>query len=165
MNITINIDTTFYRFHRFKLSAPDHDVPYRISRVFLTRLQEHIVNCLSPINHALHHNETSSTMGRQESIARSIVAAMTVDPPQRSALRKILAIGAIYGLPLSKVSPALFSKLRREYWTIQWEMYVRSFTPHPGEKVEDVLHAVGDMGFSGSVCPLRIGHNHCRDAG
>ncbi|KAK3322709.1 hypothetical protein B0H66DRAFT_212926 [Apodospora peruviana] len=105
-------------------------------------------------------------MGRQESIARSISQAITsaktngdhVRPKSRSssALAWILAVFSaffsLYQLTLRKIRPADFAKLRRNHWEVTDDAYVDSFQPADGaSKGEEALHAIGDMGFSGST--------------
>lgn len=98
-------------------------------------------------------------MGRQEYIARSVVRAITssngVEKRTRNPLSWILtffsAFFSLYQLTLRKIRPADFANLRRNHWEVSDGDYFSSFQPAEGRKDEQVLNAIGDMGFSGSV--------------
>lgn len=99
-------------------------------------------------------------MGRQEAIARSIVLAILNGFHKRanSALSFILSLFSIffslYQLPFEKIRPADFANLRRNHWKVEDNAYFDSFRSEDGEKAEDALKPIGDMGYSGSVCVL-----------
>lgn len=113
---------------------------------------------------------SQSKMGRQEAIARSIVLALisSTRKRSRSAWAWIIALFSaffsLYQLRFEKVRPTDFANLRRNHWDVTDEAYLDSFLPAEGKKPEDSLKAIGDMGFSGSVCshhllPLPLFHN------
>src|SRR3569833_3965602 len=99
-------------------------------------------------------------MGRQTSSARSIVDPLKGDRKQPlSGLRRVISLFAtafaVYQLPLDKVKPEVFENLRQNCWRVNDDDYERAF----GADVEGEaqggdgrrLHAIGEMGFSGSV--------------
>lgn len=98
-------------------------------------------------------------MAAQDRVARSVVSAITrkaEKPPARSLVSLVLGFLAVlfslYQIPLRKVRPAWFAKLRHSYWDIQDEEYHGSFEPPDGEAPpEHVLNSMGDMGLSGST--------------
>lgn len=101
-------------------------------------------------------------MGRQQSIARSVTRAITGDKTiktRRTAIGVILALFstlfALYELPLRKVKPVVFRNLRSDHWSLNDDDYIASFEPDTNGEGSDAsqipLHAIGDMGFSGST--------------
>lgn len=97
-------------------------------------------------------------MGRQELIARSVTAAI-LDGFQNRAnnvlgylLFLFSTFFSIYQLPFDKIRPADFSSLRRNHWKVSDDAYYDSFRSDGGKNAEAALKAIGDMGYSGSVC-------------
>lgn len=96
-------------------------------------------------------------MGRIEAIARSIVLLMIEGAKKRSRspiawiLALISTIFSFYQLPLHKHRPQVFQDLRQKHWDLDEDDYVASFRAEDGQKPEEALKAMGDMGFSGSV--------------
>jgi len=96
-------------------------------------------------------------MGRYESIARSIVAAILKGKAYspRTAFRRLFALlatfFAIYYLPLKKLGAAKFKQLRNETWKMPEEQYLDSFHAEDEKCPEKALQAMSDMGFSGST--------------
>lgn len=107
-------------------------------------------------------------MGRVEAIARSIVLAIVRGAKKRARspiaviLTLISTIFSLYQLPLHRHRPHIFGELRQKHWNLSEDRYVASFTPEDGGKPEDMLSTMGDMGFSGSVCPLPCMTTHHR---
>jgi hypothetical protein len=107
-------------------------------------------------------------MARDKSIARSVVRAITANEGakirSKSPLAYILALFwalfSLYQLPLHKIRPKVFSDLRQKSWDVEDEEYIASFQPDEGERPENTLNPIGDMGFSGSVCHC----SNCRSA-
>ncbi|KAL1864540.1 hypothetical protein VTK73DRAFT_5789 [Phialemonium thermophilum] len=95
-------------------------------------------------------------MGRDASIARSIVIAITAGARKRgnSLIATILNLFSVffslYQIHLRKISPAKFATLRRDRWNLADDSYVSSFRPSEGDQ-EPGLKPIGDMGFSGST--------------
>ncbi|KAK1777570.1 hypothetical protein QBC45DRAFT_186239 [Copromyces sp. CBS 386.78] len=100
-------------------------------------------------------------MGRSETIARSIAQAIidTTGLTKRQCsnsnpLRLILSLFSlffsIHHLILQKIRPADFANLRRNHWDVQDDDYYQSFH-QDGDKPEETLNSIGDMGFSGST--------------
>jgi len=96
-------------------------------------------------------------MGRQESIARSIVRPILNAEPTKAKLIRLRLLAAIltllslYQLPLKKIKGALFKKLRNNDWQISESEYEESFRSEDKKKPEQALEATGDMGYSGST--------------
>ncbi|ESA43440.1 SAICAR synthase-like protein [Neurospora crassa] len=102
-------------------------------------------------------------MGRSKAIARSIARAITGTSglaKRRSSnsnpLRLILSLFSlffsIHQLILQKIRPADFANLRRNHWDVEDNDYYDSFQPpQDGDKPEESLTSIGDMGFSGST--------------
>jgi hypothetical protein len=99
---------------------------------------------------------------RQRLISNSILGAIfspkkaygTDDRP--SLFARILAFFAVFNLALARYRAALFRKLRNEIWAIDEEEYKESCRSSRHNKRTDLV-AVGDLGYSGSVCkPLPI---------
>jgi hypothetical protein len=100
-------------------------------------------------------------MGRRERlISKSILRA--IFSPRKaygtdewpSLVARILAFFAVFNLTLARYRAALFRKLRNETWGIEEEEYKESFRSPSHNKRTDLI-AIGDLGYSGSVC-LRI---------
>jgi hypothetical protein len=94
---------------------------------------------------------------RQRLISTSILRAIfkpnfTSGSEQRPGLlAQILALFAVFQLALSRYRAAVFEKLRKQIWNIEEEEYTESFrSPSHGKRTD--LIAVGDLGYSGSVC-------------
>lgn len=66
-------------------------------------------------------------------------------------LARILAFFAIFSLTLARYRAKLFRKLRNETWQIEEEEYTESFRSPSKNKRTDLV-AIGDLGYSGSVC-------------
>ena len=99
-------------------------------------------------------------MGRQTSIAKSVAAPLRHGGRKRptTKLGRIIAafslLFSLYQLPFEKIHPEVFGNLRKNHWQVKDEEYEESFEPVPedGDQKSDIaLHAIGDMGFSGSV--------------
>ncbi|ROV96578.1 hypothetical protein VMCG_07783 [Cytospora schulzeri] len=96
-------------------------------------------------------------MGRLQAIARSIVRAVIKGVKKRSRSPITFIIGlfstifSFYELPLHKHRHDVFSELCQKYWNLDEEEYVASFRAEEGNKPEDALTTMGDMGFSGST--------------
>ncbi|KAK3939322.1 hypothetical protein QBC46DRAFT_355114 [Diplogelasinospora grovesii] len=99
-------------------------------------------------------------MGRQETIARSVVQAITNSDHIRrrssNPLSSILALFSVffslYQLVLLKIRPADFANLRRKHWDLEDNAYIDSFRPgENGDGEQEGLNSIGDMGFSGST--------------
>lgn len=94
---------------------------------------------------------------RQRLISKSILRAIfspkkaygTDERP--SLLARILAFFAVFNLALARYRAGLFRKLRNEIWGIEEEEYKESFRSPSHNKRTDLI-AVGDLGYSGSVC-------------
>jgi hypothetical protein len=99
-------------------------------------------------------------MGRQEAIARSVALAVLHGFQTRTnnALGYIFFLFStffsLYQLPFDKIRPADFANLRRKHWKVTDDAYYDSFRSKGGENAEEVLTAIGDMGYSGSVRDL-----------
>lgn len=99
---------------------------------------------------------SAKIMGRIEAIARSIVRVIVggAKKRSRSPIAFILAffstIFSFYELPLHKHRADVFGHLR-EKWEVLEDEYVASFRAEEGDKPEDVLFTMANMGFSGSV--------------
>jgi hypothetical protein len=88
------------------------------------------------------------------SILRAIFRAKPApndEEAQPGLLARILAFFAIFSLSLSRYRAQLFKKLRSETWEIEEEEYKESFRSPSKSKRTDLV-AVGDLGYSGSVC-------------
>lgn len=96
---------------------------------------------------------------RQRLISTSILRAIfspkkaygTDDRP--SLWARILAFFAVFNLTLARYRASLFRRLRNEIWAIDEEEYTESFRSTSRKKRTDLV-AVGDLGYSGSVCKL-----------
>lgn len=101
-------------------------------------------------------------MGRQEAIARSIVLTLLNGTQKRASnalawlLASFTAFFSFYQLRFEKVRPADFANLRRNHWSVKDDDYLDSFRPETGKNAEDGMKAIGDMGFSGSVCDVAL---------
>lgn len=74
------------------------------------------------------------------------------DPEARPGiLARILNFFSFFNLTLARYRAALFNKLRNETWGIEEEEYAESFRSPSKNKRTDLV-AVGDLGYSGSVC-------------
>ncbi|PSR81294.1 hypothetical protein BD289DRAFT_372840 [Coniella lustricola] len=96
-------------------------------------------------------------MGRVEAIARSIVQLIVKGAKKRSRspiawiIALISTIFSFYQLPLHRHRPKVFQDLRERHWGLDEDDYVASFRTEDGQKAEDALQPMGDMGFSGST--------------
>jgi hypothetical protein len=68
-------------------------------------------------------------------------------------LARIIAFFAIFSLTLARYRASLFKKLRNELWELEEEEYTESFRSPSKSKRTDLV-AVGDLGYSGSVCTV-----------
>lgn len=66
---------------------------------------------------------------------------------------RILAFFAVFNLTLARYRASLFKRLRNEIWGIDEDGYTESFRSTSRKKRTDLV-AVGDLGYSGSVCKL-----------
>ena len=66
-------------------------------------------------------------------------------------LARILAFFTVFSLTLARYRARLFQKLRNITWQIEEEEYTESFRSPSKNKRTDLV-AVGDLGYSGSVC-------------
>jgi hypothetical protein len=98
-------------------------------------------------------------MGRRDRlISTSILRAIfRSDSPRKDEnarpglLARIWAFFAIFGLTLARYRASLFKKLRSDIWEIEEEGYIESFRSPSKSKRTDLV-AIGDLGYSGSVC-------------
>jgi hypothetical protein len=95
---------------------------------------------------------------RQRLISTSILRAIFKSSPEKNKkpglLARILAFFSVFQLTLARFREELFQKLRNETWKIEEEEYIESFrSPSRGKRTD--LIAVGDLGYSGSVCLMR----------
>lgn len=107
-------------------------------------------------------------MGRRDrlistSILRAIFrssSAQDNDDPRPGVFARILAFFSLFSLSLARYRASLFKKLRNETWEIEEEEYTESFRS-PSRSQQTDLVAVGDLGYSGSVCcPGEVGPGH-----
>jgi hypothetical protein len=70
-------------------------------------------------------------------------------------LARIIAFFAIFSLSLARYRARLFQKLRNETWQIEEEEYTESFRSPSKNKRTDLV-AIGDLGYSGSVCVVHL---------
>jgi hypothetical protein len=90
-------------------------------------------------------------MGKRATLlGRAIATAIITDTEDNkgSLLVRVLAFFQILSIKLSKFSPDLFQRLRREAWQIDESSYRQSFGEGVG--IEGLIPA-GDLGYSGSV--------------
>ncbi|KAF2273341.1 uncharacterized protein EI97DRAFT_161686 [Westerdykella ornata] len=66
-------------------------------------------------------------------------------------LARILALFSVFYISLERYRAELFKKLRNDIWEVDEEEYVESFR-NPGKGSRTDLIAIGDLGYSGSVC-------------
>jgi hypothetical protein len=66
-------------------------------------------------------------------------------------LARIIAFFSIFSLTLARYRARVFEKLRNETWQMEEEEYTESFRSPSKNKRTDLV-AVGDLGYSGSVC-------------
>jgi hypothetical protein len=98
-------------------------------------------------------------MGRRDRlISTSILRAIfRSDSPRKDEnarpglLVRIWAFFAVFGLALARYRASLFKKLRNDIWDIEEEGYTESFRSPSKSKRTDLV-AIGDLGYSGSVC-------------
>ena len=98
-------------------------------------------------------------MGRRDRlISASILRAIfRPDSPRKDEderpglLARIWAFFTLFSLSLSRYRASLFKKLRNETWDIEEEEYTESFRSPSKNKRTDLV-AIGDLGYSGSVC-------------
>jgi hypothetical protein len=98
-------------------------------------------------------------MGRRDRlISTSILRAIfrSGSPPadeesRQGLFARIVAFFAIFSLALSRYRARVFKKLRNQIWRIEEEEYTESFRSPSKSKRTDLI-AVGDLGYSGSVC-------------
>ena len=113
----------------------------------------------------LHEDRTkyarTISMGRRERLISKSILRAIFNPRKAygadewpSLVARILAFFAIFNLTLARYRAALFRKLRNETWGIEEEEYKESFRSPSHNKRTDLI-AIGNLGYSGSVC-LRI---------
>jgi hypothetical protein len=87
------------------------------------------------------------------SILRAIFRSGSADDDEArpGLLARIIAFFAIFSLTLARYRAKLFRKLRNETWQMEEEGYTESFRSPSKNKRTDLV-AVGDLGYSGSVC-------------
>ena len=64
---------------------------------------------------------------------------------------RVWAFFALFSLSLARYRQRLFQKLRNNVWHVEEEEYTESFRSPSKNKRTDLV-AVGDLGYSGSVC-------------
>jgi hypothetical protein len=77
--------------------------------------------------------------------------APTEEEGRPGLFARIVAFFAFFNLTLSRYRARLFQKLRNETWHIEEEEYTESFRSPSNRKRTDLV-AIGDLGYSGSVC-------------
>jgi hypothetical protein len=80
------------------------------------------------------------------------------DEARPGLVARIVAFFAIFSLALSRYRGRLFKKLRGETWQMEEEEYTESFRSPSKNKRTDLV-AVGDLGYSGSVCSFQTNMN------
>lgn len=92
-------------------------------------------------------------MGRRDNqISKSILGAIFHDQDRngkRTVIGRILAFFSFYQIILARYKDNIFKRLRDDEWEIDEDEYRESFRSN-GKDEE--LKAVGDLGYSGSVC-------------
>jgi hypothetical protein len=94
----------------------------------------------SSILHAIFH--TGSAQNDEEGARPGLLA-------------RIIAFFAIFSLALTRYRARLFQQLRNETWQIEEEEYTESFRSPSKNKRTDLV-AIGDLGYSGSVCVVHL---------
>lgn len=86
---------------------------------------------------------------RHSALSKSIRSALFRDPNEckRTILHEFLIFFSIYYIDLLRYADLLFHKLRNEVWEINEDEYLECFS------AADRVKPMGDLGFSGSVCP------------
>jgi hypothetical protein len=101
-------------------------------------------------------------MGRRDRLISSSIlrAIFQTDSAQKNdeearpgLLARIIAFFAIFSLTLVRYRARLFQKLRNETWQMEEEEYTESFRSPSKNKRTDLV-AIGDLGYSGSVCAM-----------
>jgi hypothetical protein len=90
-------------------------------------------------------------MGKRATILGKAIAKAIItdtDDNKGSLLVRVLAFFQVISIKLSKFSPDLFQRLRREAWQIDETSYRQSFDER---YCHDGLTTAGDLGYSGSV--------------
>jgi len=93
---------------------------------------------------------------RDRKISTSILRAIfrpkqvTSDQPL-NVVGRLLAFFSVFQLPLARYKANLFKKLRNDIWEIDETEYTESFRSQSNNKRTDLV-AIGDLGYSGSVC-------------
>jgi hypothetical protein len=108
------------------------------------------------------YNHPNLDMGRRDRlISTSILRAIfRSDAPRKDEnarpglFARIWAFFAIFSLSLARYRASLFKKLRNDVWDIEEEGYTESFRSPSKSKRTDLV-AIGDLGYSGSVCKNR----------
>jgi hypothetical protein len=92
-------------------------------------------------------------MGRRDNqISISILSAIFHDQnhdDRRTVLGRILAFFSFFRIILARYKDELFERLRVDEWEIDEDEYRESFRSNGKD---EKLKAVGDLGYSGSVC-------------
>ena len=98
-------------------------------------------------------------MGRRDrlisnSILRAIFRADAPRNDEKGHLglwARIYAFFALFNITLARFRASLFKKLRNDTWEMEEEEYTESFRSPSNSKRTDLV-AIGDLGYSGSVC-------------
>lgn len=88
------------------------------------------------------------------SILRAIFrsdSAPTDEDGRPGLLARIIAFFAFFNFALARYRGRLFQKLRNKIWHVEEEEYTESFRS-PSKRKRTDLVAIGDLGYSGSVC-------------
>lgn len=97
--------------------------------------------------------QSSLAMGRRDNqISKSILSAIfhdQVNDGRRTVIGCIFAFFTFFRIILARYKDNLFYRLRNEEWEIDEDEYRESFRSNGKE---EKLKAVGDLGYSGSVC-------------
>lgn len=92
-------------------------------------------------------------MGRRDNqISNSILSAIFHDQDhdgKRTIIGRLLAFFSFFRLILARYKDNVFKRLRGEEWEIDEDEYRESFRSNGKD---ENLKAVGDLGYSGSVC-------------
>lgn len=102
-------------------------------------------------------------MGRRNRlISNSILRAIfKTDSPRNDEnerlglFARIYAFFTLFNLTLARFRASLFKKLRNDTWGMEEEGYIESFRSPSSSKRTDLV-AIGDLGYSGSVCEHQL---------
>jgi hypothetical protein len=99
----------------------------------------------------------TANMGRRDRLISTSILRAIFRPKQTSPdkplnfVGRILAFFSVFHLPLARYRAGLFKKLRNEAWGIDETEYTESFRSQSNNRRTDLI-AIGDLGYSGSVC-------------